>query len=420
MFRFLHAADLHLDTQPDGMHGYPDEVAELLRDSSLEAFDNLVQEAIAREVAFCVFAGDIYDGAERGARAELAFRRGLERLADNEIRSFIVHGNHDPLEQGWSTVREWPQEWVTVFEAGEPQTVTFEVDGTSVAVHGVSFARRDTTENLAVTFSSTTGADFQVGLLHANVGANEHHDSYAPCSVEDLRGVGLDYWALGHIHLRQSPNEGDPWVVYPGNLQGRSPKPSERGAKGAVIVEVDSGTAQAPEFIELDILRFETGAITIDDLADLGDLGDELTTAADELRDRHPGRPLIVRMEISGRGPVHSLLRRNSALGDVLDQLREDGRQATPLVWWDRLRDTTRPDLDLAELGGQDDFVGNALRAIDDMATDDDTLAEVLAELEKIPNFAKLDVTLPDLEDPELIERSRLMAVDLLVGDERP
>lgn len=406
VFQFLHAADLHLDTQPDGLHGYPDHVADSLRDASLGAFERLVDVAIERQVAFCLFAGDIYDGAERGLRAELAFRSGLIRLAEHGIRSFIVHGNHDPLETGWVTVRDWPDE-VTVFAPGDPQTVRFEVDGTTVAVHGVSYATRATTENLAVRFSTDADADLNIGLLHANVGARAGHDPYAPCSVAELQATGIGYWALGHIHTRETVHERDPWVVYPGNLQGRSPKPSERGPKGALVVSVEHGAIAPPEFVELDVVRFVSGSFAIDEFTDPGELHDALLAMADQLTSANPGRPLVLRSTATGRGELHGLLARRASRDELLVALREEGLGRHPYVWWDRLDDQTAPAVDLESLAADNDFTGHALRWFDDPSRTDELLAQ-------LPDLGRLDVDVPDPTDPEILHRARMLVAQLL------
>lgn len=137
-FQFIHAADLHLDTPFTGMHRVDARLAATLRDATTKAFENLVAAALERSVAFVVIAGDVYDGPERGVRAQLAFRDGLDRLARAGIRSFVVHGNHDPVEDGWSAVRTWP-DGVTVFSAGEVATIPVERDGQTLAlIHGIS------------------------------------------------------------------------------------------------------------------------------------------------------------------------------------------------------------------------------------------------------------------------------------------
>ena len=128
-FSFVHAADLHLDTPFKGIGSTAPHVAEQLREASLAAFDSLVELCLERRVAFLVVAGDIYDGPERGLRAQLRFRDGLARLSSAGISSFVVHGNHDPVETGWSALGgPWPER-VTVFGTGTVKAVPVEVDG---------------------------------------------------------------------------------------------------------------------------------------------------------------------------------------------------------------------------------------------------------------------------------------------------
>ena len=126
-------------------------MAERLREASLLAFDSLVELCLERGVAFLVIAGDIYDGPERGLRAQLRFRDGLDRLSAAGISSFVVHGNHDPVETGWSALGDtWPER-VTVFGPGTVQAVPVEIDGIPLAtVQGISFAKRAERENLAL------------------------------------------------------------------------------------------------------------------------------------------------------------------------------------------------------------------------------------------------------------------------------
>src|SRR6478672_4357074 len=106
-FRFVHSADLHLDTPFAAIGRVAPEIAGRLRDASLEAFDALVAMAIEREASFVVLAGDMYDESDRGVRGQLRFLRGVERLGERDIPVFVAHGNHDPLD-GWSAMRRTP------------------------------------------------------------------------------------------------------------------------------------------------------------------------------------------------------------------------------------------------------------------------------------------------------------------------
>jgi DNA repair protein SbcD/Mre11 len=183
---FVHAADLHLDTPFAGIARLDGDLAARLQRASLEAFEALVDLTLERDAAMLLLAGDVYDGAERGIRAQLTMHRELSRLAAADIRTCIVAGNHDPLD-GWSAIDSWPG-LVTEFGATEPGIVEVERDGDLLAVvTGISYAQRDEHRNLARLLRRTGVDVLHIGLLHANVGSNPDHAPYAPCSVEDLR-----------------------------------------------------------------------------------------------------------------------------------------------------------------------------------------------------------------------------------------
>ncbi len=308
---FVHAADLHLDTPFQGLHSTAPDVARRLADASLEAFDNVVSLAVERRARFVVLAGDIYDGPVRGLRAQIRFRRGLERLSEEGISAFVAHGNHDPIDTGWSAVRSWPR-LVHIFGAQRPSVERVVLDGEQVAtVQGISYPRRDVQENLSLLFEKPVGPGPHIGVLHCNVsgaGLGTHagrpagsagwsaHADYSPCSLADLTSRGLDYWALGHVHTRcvLAGGAGEPFVVYPGNTQGRSPAAPERGAKGAMVVHADGSQILDVEFVPCDAVRFADVEIDLADAADLPDVGDLLRQGALLALEEADGRSLML------------------------------------------------------------------------------------------------------------------------------
>ena len=378
-FRFLHAADLHLDTPFTGMRRVDASLVATLRDATTRAFDNLVKAALEHSVAFVVIAGDIYDGPERGVRAQLAFRNGLDQLAQAGIPSFVVHGNHDPVADGWSAVRKWP-DGVTVFGPGSVATVPVERDGQTLAlIHGISYARRETRDNLALGFQRDRAECFQVGVLHCNAGAHADYAPYSPCSVDDLVSAGLDYWALGHVHLRHFLYEGGPWIAYPGNLQGLSPKPSERGAKGALLVDVDDGRVASVDFLPLDVVRFDAFDMDIAELVDVAGLVDTLIEAARTRAAAHDGRTVVLRVSLTGRGAVHRDLRRGHVREQILLPVQTALASATPAVWLDAIDDRTSPELDVAALRGRGDFAADLIATVDSLLATPAGSADLIA-----------------------------------------
>jgi DNA repair exonuclease SbcCD nuclease subunit len=347
-FRFVHAADLHLDTPFQGIAGPAPGVAQALQEASLQAWDNVVALTIEREAAFLLIAGDIYDGADRGMRAQLRFLAGLKRLDEAGIRSFIVHGNHDPLD-GWSAIEKWP--------AG---VKVFGPDGS-----------------------------LNIGLLHTNVGGNAEYASYAPCSLSDLEAAGMDYWALGHIHKQQYLREGGPWVAYSGDVQGRSPKPSETGAKGVLVAEV-SGSSIGP-------VTFEP--VDIGDVVDVPSLSSRIIDLVDETRGANAERSLLVRVVLQGRGAVADDIRHGAALDDVVGDLRASYDGLDPFVWIESLKDQSRGALDLDALRARDDFNAELLRLYDRLAADPEAgEAFVKTAAAKLDSSGQVEKAVHDLD----------------------
>jgi DNA repair protein SbcD/Mre11 len=406
-FRFVHSADLHLDTPFAAIGRAAPEVAARLRDASLEAFDALVGMAIERDAAFVVFAGDIYDAADRGVRGQLRFLRGVERLGERGIPVFVVHGNHDPLD-GWSAMRRTPAN-LTVFGGEAVETRPVIRHGELLAqLYGISYPRRDVTENLALRFHRQDGAGLHVGVLHCNVGAQPDHPAYSPCSVADLAAAGMDYWALGHIHRHLRLGEGRPWIVYSGSLQAG--KWSEVGPRGAVLVEAEGQTVERVDFVELDRVRFAHAEVDISSEEDLHGLRSAiLAHAAGE------GRDLLLTVTLTGRGPLHGDLRRPGTVADLLRDVRDELGVASPFVWVDRIVDQTRAELDRETIRRRGDFSSDLIRLTDGLCADKEALQNLAAGLTlpaNVDSGSRWDIQ-------SLLREAEERALDLLESEQR-
>jgi DNA repair exonuclease SbcCD nuclease subunit len=417
-FTFVHAADLHLDTPFEGLGRLNPALGERLRDASLDAFDELVQLTIERRADFLVLAGDVYDGADRGVRAQLRFLRGLKRLAFEGIRVFIVHGNHDPLD-GWSAIRTWPTN-VTLFGATGVEAHPVERDGERLAtIYGISYPRRDVTENLALRFRRGGEPGLHVGLLHCAVGAVGDHAPYSPCTLDDLRAVGMDYWALGHVHDRRVLAEREPWVVYPGNLQGRSTKPSEQGAKGAVVVHVDGGLVASVEFVPCDRARFMEIDVDVTEARTLPDVEAACVDGLSRLRHAHAAVELIARVRLVGRSPVHRDLRRSpDTPARLLQALRDDLERGPSPLWCESVRDETRAELDLDVIRRRGDFAAAVVQRADALAADDAPLAAFCAAHLDGPSHADVAPLSDAAAQRRMLASAVELALDLLEAQE--
>jgi DNA repair protein SbcD/Mre11 len=414
-FRFVHAADLHLDTPFEGLGQLAPDIAAALRDASLEAWDALVQACIDHDASCLLLAGDIYDGADRGVRAQLRLRDGLERLSQRGICTFIVHGNHDPLG-GWSAIREWP-EGVTVFGCDTVQSVPLVRDGQLLAVvHGISYGRRDVTENLALRFRRGPDTTLQIGLLHCSAGPQGEHAAYSPCSLDDLRRTGIDYWALGHVHSRRVLAERNPWVVYPGNLQGRSLKPSETGAKGAFLGKVSDGRVEKLTFLPLSRVFFVEIVVDIAGVSDLPALQDRLEEELErELTDASPSA-VVARGRLTGRGALNADLQRRDASTELLKALRDGGERAAVKVWWSAIADDTQGEISRDQVRDRGDFSSELVGLVDNLLADSARLTSIEEQLNdelRRAAFHKHIAEVPgDVSD--LLRKAEQLALDRL------
>ena len=356
-FSFVHAADLHLDSPFATLHMNNPDLARILRSATFESFERVIRLCLDEHVDFLLVAGDVYDGADRSLRAQVKFRDGLKRLDEAGIRSFVVHGNHDPLD-GWSSALEWPS-GVHVF-GDHLETLEVETNGTRLAcVQGISYPKRDERRNLSLLFNRT-GPAFHIGLLHANVGSDTGHEPYAPCSLEDLLKPEMDYWALGHVHRKRVLSKNLPFVVYPGNTQGRNIK--ETGEKGCYLVRVSQGKEVEMDFHATDVIRWATHDLSIQGLQTEQDLINALEQVLLHISEREAGRPAIARITLSGNGPLFKFLRGPDTALDLLEILHEKGTSYSPSVWVEQVQLRVGPEIDPVVRMEERDFLGDLLR----------------------------------------------------------
>src|SRR5438552_1397988 len=236
--KFVHAADLHIDSPMRGLVRYEGAPLSAMRGATRRAFENLIDLCLEEKAAFLLLAGDIFDGSWRDYSTGLFFAMQLSRLRALDIPVVLVRGNHDAESRITKHLR-LPSH---VHELSVRAPESFEIPGAGVWVHGQGFATRAVTDDLAAAYPAAKRDALNIGLLHTSAGGREGHENYAPCRVETLVDKGYDYWALGHVHKREVLSEA-PHIVFPGNLQGRHAR--EMGAKGATLVRVENGIASA-------------------------------------------------------------------------------------------------------------------------------------------------------------------------------
>ena len=282
-FTFLHAADLHLGSPFQGLSLRDPRMAERFGAASREAFEDLIGQALEKNVAFAIFAGDIFDGDWRDASAALFFNRQIARLTREGVRVYLLKGNHD-AESVVTKSLSLPE---LAHEFPARKAKTFVIEDLRVALHGRSFADRAESGNFVPDYPEPKSGWLNIGVLHTSLDGRPGHASYAPCTLADLRAKNYDYWALGHVHAHEVVCD-EPYVVYPGNLQGRSIR--ECGEKGAVLVDVEDGVIKGLRRLPVDRARFAEILVDASALETPGELLREITACAALESEKAAGR----------------------------------------------------------------------------------------------------------------------------------
>lgn len=326
-FRFIHAADLHLGSPFQGLALKNVAIAELFIEASRRAFSGLVDQAIERKVDFFIVAGDVYDGDWKDNKIGLFFNREVARLERAGIPVFLLKGNHDAESVITKTIT-LPKN-VSEFPVNKPGS--FKLDHLKVALHGQGFAERSAVDNLALGYPKPETGWFNIGVLHTSLTGREPHAPYAPCSVEDLRSRGYDYWALGHVHDFEIVAE-DPLVVFPGNLQGRSIR--EQGAKGAVLVTVEDGRVTYERIIT-DSARFAELSVAVEPDDNIPAILRRIENVLEEVAERMEGRPLALRIRLTGKSRFRNEVMARAE--DFRDEVQAACHRSHEDIWLEKL-----------------------------------------------------------------------------------
>jgi DNA repair protein SbcD/Mre11 len=381
-FTFIHAADIHLDSPLRGLEKYEGAPVEKIRNATREAFQNLVDLAIEKKVAFLLIAGDLYDGDWKDYNTGLFFISQMIRLHKENINVYLIRGNHDA--QSLITKELKLPDNVFEFSVEKPETIT--IEPLQVALHGQGFAARAVTENIATTYPQKKDGYLNIGLLHTSATGHEGHENYAPCSIDDLKAKGYDYWALGHIHLRDVLHKSNPVILFPGNIQGRHVR--EIGKKGCTIVTVKEGQIDHYEHHSLDVLRWEICQVDASGCETEQDVLEIAREKLEVLTNQADGRFLAVRFRITGASEVHQklIVEKEHVINNIRSMALEVGSGD---VWIEKVKIETSRKIDINELMEKSTPIASILEFIEQIQNDPESVQLLLAE------FKDLQTVLP-------------------------
>jgi exonuclease SbcD len=413
--RFIHAADLHLDSPFKGLQHLPKLVRERITRSTFVAYEKMIQFALDQKVDFVLIAGDVYDHSTRSLQAQLQFKQGLERLDSAQISCFVVHGNHDPLD-GYKIPLEWPAS-THFFSGDEVSRIPYMKGNQEVAsIYGISYATSRTTDNLAKLFERKTDS-FSIALLHTNCDSSSEHENYAPSTKKELLDAGFDYWALGHVHTRKILHH-EPPIVYPGNSQGRHIR--EEGEKGFYLVEVDKFNHTTLSFQAIQDVIWIEKEIDFTNLTQLEEVLQLLEDTREQLRSSTPGTPIILRLKAVGQTSLAEVLIQSEVQDTLIEHWHSKEGHRKDFIWLESFHFKGEPSYDRNELkGGQgifSDIINLADSWRDNNEERDRIVEKVLGDLLKHQRAKKILEPFSEEEMKELIQQAENIVLTQLMG----
>lgn len=404
--RFIHCADLHLDSPFKGLTDLPNDLFKEVKNSTFTALNNLVETAMTKQVDFVLLVGDVFDQSVQSVYAQMQFLDACQRLKRENIAVYLSYGNHD-YRQSKQKILDYPDN-VHIFSEPTVTTKIFTKNNQDlVTIHGFSYPERAVTTNKTEEYQRQTATPYQIGMLHGSVAQQPDHDHYAPFHLGELIKKPFDYWALGHIHQREVLKE-QPAIIYPGNIQGRSKK--ETGAKGCYYVEL-SQQQTVLIFCPLQSIIYETLTIDVANVTTLSNLQSKIS---DTIKQQLKSGKAIVTIRLTNYLSQLETWYYEDMLVDIIDFINEKNQLEVDWVWIQSVELARRQIASKEELREEDPFIDQLLESFQA-----EELEDTLAPLWSHRQARKYLEPLTEQERVELMEQAADLAVYQLVRKEK-
>lgn len=290
MIKILHISDIHMGDS--FCHGKinPETGHNTRLDDFVNSLRNCIDRAISEPVDLVIFGGDAFPNSTPAPYIQEAFASQFRRLAEAQIRTVLLVGNHDQHSQGngGASLSIYRTLLVPHFLVGDTIT-TYLVPTKNGAIQIITLPwvtrsallTRKQTEDLSLAEINELLIKRLEPVLEGEIRRLDPElptvllahlmADRASLGAERLLAVGkgfnipvsmlmrpeFDYVALGHVHKHQNLNpNNDPPIIYPGSIE-RVDFSEEKEEKGYVLVEIVKGEAKW-EFCPLPVRSFLT------------------------------------------------------------------------------------------------------------------------------------------------------------------
>ncbi|WP_099157343.1 metallophosphoesterase family protein [Virgibacillus ndiopensis] len=401
---FIHAADLHLDSPFTGLTRVPENIFKEIQESTFVALERLVETAIHKQVDFVLLVGDLFDNERQSLKAQIRLRKAFEKLKEYKINVYLSYGNHDYIKGNIHPI-DYPDN-VYIFNEETVNHYTYKRDGEElVSIYGFSYENRAVLTNKAKEYTiADENIPFHIGMLHGSIASNTEHDVYAPFRLTDLKEQYFDYWALGHIHQREILSE-KPFVIYPGNTQGRHRK--ESGEKGCYHVTLNETTTNVT-FMPLQSITFQS--VTIDVSA--CKQPHQLEPLIDKTIQNMPNKSVskLLSITVTTTNPEHKRWVNEGLFDDIVELLNESAAHQTNWFYIFRVNVDYKQSLSDSDLNKGDHFIGELLRY-----TEDVSIHPYIAELYRHKQARKYIKAISEEEEQSIKNEAKQLLIQELL-----
>lgn len=284
--KLIHCADLHLDSKMDT--NLEKEKAKERKREILDTFERMVAYAAANGVSAILIAGDMFDVKNISATARNTVLHSI--IEHSGITFYYLRGNHDSdnflsgLENMPENLKMFNSEWTSYSEA----------EG-KVSIWGIELSDKNT--GSVYTSLLLEPDKFNIVMLHGQESQSAAKDKAEIINLKALRNKGIDYLALGHVHMNKVEKlDARGTYCYAGCLEGRGF--DECGERGFMLLDIDENLGTYTyQFIPFAKRRLYTVDVDVTDCQTTAEMA---SRARQELKNAGCGSDALVKIVLKG------------------------------------------------------------------------------------------------------------------------
>lgn len=268
--KFIHCADLHLDSKIDSL---PQEKSKVIKEEVVLAFERLVSYALDADVRAIIISGDMFDTSHVTIKTKLRLINLISSAS--EIDFLYLSGNHDVESEVFSS-ENMPENFKT-FGDNWTKFSYGEVDVCGIKINSLNNKFLYDTLNLDEN-------KVNIVSVHGQIAGYKSSTDAEVISIPKLKDKNIDYLALGHVHF-YSKNQLDNRGVYSysGCLKGRGF--DELGEKGFVLLDIENGKVEST-FVPVSKYNFYEFTYSVSDATNFYSCIDEIVSKLTEQFDK--------------------------------------------------------------------------------------------------------------------------------------